>query len=81
MTDSKYEIDWSECPDVERIEGKVSGKWIVKGKRIMADGVIENAEGGVSLEELTTDVCPNLGIERAGRIIAYAHAHTAGLHV
>ena len=81
MSDSKYEIDWSGCPDVEQIEGKVSGKWIVRGTRIMADGVIENAEGGVSLEELTTDVYPNLGIERAKRIIAYAHAHVPGLHV
>jgi uncharacterized protein (DUF433 family) len=81
MSDSKYEIDWSRCPDVERVEGKVSGKWIVRGTRILADGVIENAEGGVSLEELTTDVYPNLGVERAKRIIAYAHAHAPGLHV
>ena len=43
--------------------------------------MIENAEGGVSLEELTTDVYPNLGIERATRIIAYARAHAHGLHV
>jgi uncharacterized protein (DUF433 family) len=78
MSDSKYAIDWSRCPDVERIEGKVSGKWIVKGTRIPVAGVIENAEGGVSLEELTTDVYPNLGIERARRIIAYANAHVPG---
>lgn len=80
MSQSDYEIDWSECPDVERIPGKVSGKWIVKGTRILADGVIENAEGGVSLEELTTDVYPNLGVERAKRMIAYARAHVSGLH-
>lgn len=35
-------IDWSECPDVERIPGKVSGQWIVKDTRILADGIIEN---------------------------------------
>ena len=29
-------IDWSECPDVERIPGKVSGQWIVVGTRILA---------------------------------------------
>jgi uncharacterized protein (DUF433 family) len=80
MSDSEYEIDWSECPDVERIPGKVSGKWIVRGTRIPADGVIENAEGGVSLEELTTDIYPNLGVERAERIIAYARAHAPKLH-
>ena len=42
--------------------------------------MIENAEGGVSLEELTTDVYPNLGVERAKRMIAYARAHVSGLH-
>ena len=36
-------IDWSACPDVERIQGKVSGQWIVKDTRILADGVIENS--------------------------------------
>lgn len=81
MSSSEYGIDWSECPDVERIPGKVSGQWIVKDTRILADGVIENARGGVSLEELTTDVYPNLGIERAKRLIAYAHDHAHGLHV
>jgi uncharacterized protein (DUF433 family) len=80
MSGSEYEIDWSKCPDVEQIPGKVSGQWIVKDTRILADGVIENADGGVSLEELTTEVYPNLGIERAKRIIAYARAHAHGLH-
>ncbi len=27
-------IDWSRCPDVERIPGKVSGAWLVKGTRL-----------------------------------------------
>lgn len=80
MSDRANDIDWSDCSDVEQIPGKVSGRWIVKDTRIPVDGVIENAEGGVSLEELTTDVYPNLGIERAKRIIAYARAHTHGLH-
>ena len=79
MSDTEYGIDWFECADVERIPGKVSGQWIVKDTRILADGVIENAEGGVSLEELTTDVYPNLGVERAKRIIAYARAYAHGL--
>jgi hypothetical protein len=39
-----HEIDWSLCPDVERIPGKVSGQWIVVGTRILAQGVIDNAD-------------------------------------
>ena len=40
------EIDWTDSPDVERIPGKVSGQWIVKNTRILADGVIDNVDTG-----------------------------------
>jgi uncharacterized protein (DUF433 family) len=73
-------MDWSECADVERIPGKVSGQWIVVGTRILADGVIDNA-GDFTPEEIANDIFPGLGVERARRIIAYArtrqHAHPA----
>jgi uncharacterized protein (DUF433 family) len=66
-------IDWSECEDVERIPGKVSGRWIVKGTRILAEGVIENADD-YTPEEIATELFPGLGAERARRIIEYARA-------
>ena len=66
-------IDWSECEDVERVPGKVSGRWIVKGTRILADGVIDNADE-YTPEEIATELFPGLGVERARRIIAYARA-------
>jgi uncharacterized protein (DUF433 family) len=67
-------MDWSNCPDVERIPGKVSGQWIVRGTRILADGVIENADD-CTPEEIANEILPGLGVERAGRIIAYARQH------
>jgi uncharacterized protein (DUF433 family) len=67
--------DWTECPEVERIPGKVSGQWTVVGTRILADGVIDNAEAGVTPEELATEIFPGLGVERARRIINYARQH------
>jgi uncharacterized protein (DUF433 family) len=69
------EFDWTDCPDVERIPGKVSGQWIVVGTRILAQGVIDNAEDGYTPEELANDHFPGLGVERAGRIIAFAKRH------
>jgi hypothetical protein len=39
-------MDWSNCPDVERIQGKVSGQWIVKDTRILVQGVIDNGDDG-----------------------------------
>jgi uncharacterized protein (DUF433 family) len=71
--------DWSQCPDVERIPGKVSGQWIVAGTRILADGVIENADD-YSPEEIATEIFPGLGVDRARRIIDYARQHASHPH-
>lgn len=70
-------IDWSKCPDIESVPGRVSGQWTVVGTRILADGVIGNAQAGVPLEELVSDIFPGLGLERARRIIEYARQHVA----
>jgi uncharacterized protein (DUF433 family) len=70
------EIDWTGCPDVERVPGKVSGQPIVKGTRILADGVVVNAESGISPEELADEHFPGLGFERARRIITFARQCT-----
>src|ERR1700683_4725552 len=47
-------IDWSDCPDVERVPGRVSGQWVVKDTRISAQGVIDNAEDFTS-DEIATE--------------------------
>jgi uncharacterized protein (DUF433 family) len=66
-------IDWTGCPDVERIPGKVSGQWIVVGTRILAACVTDNAED--STPEEINDLFPGLGVDRARRIIQYARQH------
>ncbi len=71
-------IDWSQCPDVERIPGKVSGQWIVRDTRILADGVVENADD--STPEEIDEMFPGLGAERARRIIEYARRHASQPH-
>ena len=37
-------LDWSRCPAVESIPGKVSGAWVFKGTRLPVATVIENLE-------------------------------------
>jgi uncharacterized protein (DUF433 family) len=69
-------IDWSGCPDIESVPGRCSGQPVVVGTRILVAGVIENA-AAVSLEELVSDIYPELGLERARRILAYARDHGA----
>lgn len=45
-------LDWSQCPAVESIPGKVSGAWVLKGTRTPVKVLFENLEAGMSLEEL-----------------------------
>ncbi|MGD0102948.1 MAG: DUF433 domain-containing protein [Rhodopila sp.] len=67
-------MDWSNCPDVERTPGKVSGQWVIVGTRILADGVIANAKDGYSAEEIAEEIFLGLPVDRARRVIAYARA-------
>ena len=46
-------LDWSQCPAVESIPGKVSGAWVFKDTRMPVSIVFENLESGASIEEIT----------------------------
>ena len=48
-------VDWTDCPDVERIPGKVSGAWLVKGTRIPVQAVLDNAAGSTP-EQIATEI-------------------------
>jgi uncharacterized protein (DUF433 family) len=45
-------LDWSQCPAVERIPGKVSGAWLFKGTRTPVSVVFENLEHGMTIDEI-----------------------------
>lgn len=44
-------LDWSQCPAVESVPGKVSGAWVFKGTRLPVATVIENLEA-LSIDEV-----------------------------
>jgi uncharacterized protein (DUF433 family) len=67
-------IDWKDCPDAERIPGKVSGAWLVKGTRIPVQAVLDNADE-YTPEQMAHEIYEGLPVERARRIIAYARSH------
>ena len=68
------DIDWSGCDDVEQVSGKVSGQPVVVGTRILAQGVIDNAEDGYTAEQIAAEIYDGLPVDRARRIIAFARA-------
>jgi uncharacterized protein (DUF433 family) len=44
-------LDWSLCPAVESVPGKVSGAWVFRNTRLPVATVIENLED-LSVEEV-----------------------------
>ena len=47
-------LDWSQCAAVERVPGKVSGAWVLRGTRMPVATILENLEAGASLDDLLT---------------------------
>jgi uncharacterized protein (DUF433 family) len=45
-------LDWSQCPAVESVPGKVSGAWVFRGTRLPAAAVFENLEDGLTIDEV-----------------------------
>ena len=45
-------LDWSKCPAVESVPGKVSGAWVFRGTRMPVAVVFENLEDGLTIDEI-----------------------------
>ncbi len=44
--------DWSQCPDVESVPGKVSGSWVLKNTRMPIAAIFENLEAGANIDDI-----------------------------
>lgn len=64
-------IDWSACTDVESVPGRLSGAWVVKGSRVQADAVVDNARAGCSPEEIAIEIF-ELPLERVRGVLRFA---------
>ena len=54
-------LDWSQCPAVESIPGKVSGAWVFRNTRMPVSVVFDNLEAGATIDEIVEwfDVTPD----------------------
>ena len=73
MANVESYIDWSGCELVERVPGKVSGRPTVRGTRILADTIVQDAELGSPLEEIHENY-PDLTIAAIQRLISFARS-------
>lgn len=45
-------LDWSQCPAVESVPGRLGGAWVFRGTRMPVSAVFENLEAGATIEEI-----------------------------
>lgn len=46
-------LDWSQCPAVESVPGKVNGAWVFRDSRMPVKLIFENLEDGMDIDEIT----------------------------
>ena len=77
--DTTSEIDWTQCELIERVPGKVSGRPVVRGTRIMPEAIVGSYELGETLEELEQGF-PTLTTAQIKRLIEFAQSQRERLH-
>jgi uncharacterized protein (DUF433 family) len=45
-------LDWSQCPAVESVPGRLGGAWVFRNTRMPVSAVFENLEAGASIEDI-----------------------------
>jgi uncharacterized protein (DUF433 family) len=71
--DAISEIDWTQCELIERVPGKVSGRPVVRGTRIMPEAIVGSYDLGETIEELRAGF-PTLSEAQIRRLIEFARA-------
>ena len=46
------DLDWSRCPAVESVSGKVSGDWVLRGTRMPVSTILSNIEAGATIDQI-----------------------------
>jgi uncharacterized protein (DUF433 family) len=45
-------LDWSQCPAVESVPGRLGGAWVFRDTRMPVYAVFENLEAGATIDEI-----------------------------
>jgi uncharacterized protein (DUF433 family) len=77
--DTTSDIDWTQCELIECVPGKVSGKPVVRGTRIMPEAIVGSYDLGETIEELREGF-PTLSVAQIKRLIEFAHAQREQYH-
>jgi uncharacterized protein (DUF433 family) len=64
-------LDWSQCPAVETVPGKVSGAWVLKSTRMPVSAIFENLDARASLDDIK-ECYDGLDREQVKAVIEFA---------
>ena len=64
-------LDWSQCPAVESVPGKMSGARVLKGTRMPVSAIFENLEAGANLDDIL-EWFDGLDREQVQQVIEFA---------
>jgi uncharacterized protein (DUF433 family) len=64
-------LDWSDCQEVERVKGKVSGAWVFRGTRVPVRALFENLETGATTDQFL-EWFPGVTPEQVIAVLAHA---------
>jgi uncharacterized protein (DUF433 family) len=78
--ETDVDIDWMACELIEQVPGKVSGRPIVRGTRILPDAIVGSYDLGETIEELHEGF-PSLSIAQIERLIEFARAQRGQSHL
>jgi uncharacterized protein (DUF433 family) len=62
-------LDWSQCPEVESIPGKVSGAWVFRDTRVTVSAIFENLKSSPMDEVLEN--FPNVTREQIQAVLEF----------
>ena len=68
------DVDWSKCPEVERVPGRRAGEPVLRGSRVTVAEVMDNYANDSSPEEISENF--GLPIEQLRALFDCAARHT-----
>jgi uncharacterized protein (DUF433 family) len=57
-------LDWSQCPAVESVPGRLSGAWVFRNTRMPVSAVFLNLEAGATIDEIIEQFARSLDAVR-----------------
>lgn len=63
-------LDWSQCPVVESVPGRLGGAWVFRDTRMPVSAVFENLKAGATVDEIVEQF--DVTREQIGAVLEFA---------